>query len=212
MESLLDPMLFLFFFSCGYYFSILPKTINRQNWLRWLRICLQSRRPEFKLWVRKIPWGMANHSSILALRIPWTEEPGGLQSMGSQRVGQDWATNIHTYSPTPTWITEKTEANHVRQLFQPQHYWHWCVVGLSCIVGCLAAFQPLPTRTNSIRHPLPPSCDNQKWLQIHQLSPGEQNHIELRTTGIREESRGKLGLQSAAWHHRRSLPPVMFFP
>ena len=32
---------------------------------------------------------MATHSSILAWRIPWTEEPGGLQSMGSQRVGQD---------------------------------------------------------------------------------------------------------------------------
>ena len=31
--------------------------------------------------------GMATHSSILARRIPWTEEPGGLQSMGSQRVG-----------------------------------------------------------------------------------------------------------------------------
>ena len=31
--------------------------------------------------------GMATHSGILALRIPWTEEPGGLQSMGSQRVG-----------------------------------------------------------------------------------------------------------------------------
>ena len=33
--------------------------------------------------------GMANHSSILAWRIPWTEEPGGLQSIGSQRVGYD---------------------------------------------------------------------------------------------------------------------------
>ena len=33
--------------------------------------------------------GMATHSSILAWRIPWTEEPGGPQSMGSQRVGQD---------------------------------------------------------------------------------------------------------------------------
>ena len=31
--------------------------------------------------------GMANHSSILAWRIPWTEEPGGLQSIGYQRVG-----------------------------------------------------------------------------------------------------------------------------
>ena len=33
--------------------------------------------------------GMAIHSSILAWRIPWTEEPGGLQSMGSYRVGHD---------------------------------------------------------------------------------------------------------------------------
>ena len=33
--------------------------------------------------------GMATHSSILAWRIPWTEEPGRLQSMGSQRVGHD---------------------------------------------------------------------------------------------------------------------------
>ena len=32
---------------------------------------------------------MAMHSSILTWRIPWTEEPGGLQSMGSQRVGHD---------------------------------------------------------------------------------------------------------------------------
>ena len=34
---------------------------------------------------------MAPHSSVLAWRIPWTEEPGGLQSMGSHRVGHDWA-------------------------------------------------------------------------------------------------------------------------
>ena len=33
--------------------------------------------------------GLATHYSILAWRIPWTEEPGGLQSMGSQRVQQD---------------------------------------------------------------------------------------------------------------------------
>ena len=37
--------------------------------------------------------GMATHSSILVWRIPWTEEPDRLQSMGSQRVGRDWRTN-----------------------------------------------------------------------------------------------------------------------
>jgi len=35
---------------------------------------------------------MAPHSSTLAWKIPWTEGTGGLQSMGSQRVGGDWAT------------------------------------------------------------------------------------------------------------------------
>ena len=37
---------------------------------------------------------MATHSSILAWRIPWTEEPGGLQSTGLQRVRHDWATSL----------------------------------------------------------------------------------------------------------------------
>ena len=46
-------------------------------------------------WVRSLDWedpqeeGMATHSSILTWRIPWTEEPGGLQSMGLQRIGYD---------------------------------------------------------------------------------------------------------------------------
>ena len=40
------------------------------------------------------------HSSILAWRIPWIEEPGGLQSMGSQRVGHGWAANTLTFSLT----------------------------------------------------------------------------------------------------------------
>ena len=40
--------------------------------------------------------GMATQSSILPWRIPWTEEPGGLQSTGSQRVRHDWATNTTT--------------------------------------------------------------------------------------------------------------------
>ena len=53
-------------------------------------------------WVQSLGWedpreeGMATHSSILAWRILWTKEPGGLQSMGSQRVEHDWATdNFH---------------------------------------------------------------------------------------------------------------------
>ena len=64
-------------------------------WLRRQRICLQCRRPEFDPWVRKIPLekDMSTHSSILAWKMPWTKEPGRLQSMVSQRVRHDWATN-----------------------------------------------------------------------------------------------------------------------
>ena len=58
---------------------------------------------------------MATHSSILAWKLPWTEEPGGLQSMGSQRVGHDWVVK-HTgdseetlskadYSPQCGWAS-----------------------------------------------------------------------------------------------------------
>ena len=41
---------------------------------------------------------LAPHSSTLAWKIPWTEEPGGLQSMGSLRVGQDWATSLSLFT------------------------------------------------------------------------------------------------------------------
>ena len=41
--------------------------------------------------------GMATNSSILARRIPWTEEPGGLQSIGSQKFEHDFCTHIYIY-------------------------------------------------------------------------------------------------------------------
>ena len=45
---------------------------------------------------------MATHSSVLAYRIPWTEEPGGLQSMGSQRVTHDWSDLAYTHTDNHT--------------------------------------------------------------------------------------------------------------
>ena len=46
---------------------------------------------------------MAPHSNTLAWKIPWTEEPGGLQSMGSLGVGHDWATSFSLFT---SWIGE----------------------------------------------------------------------------------------------------------
>ena len=57
---------------------------------------------------------MAPHSSTLAWKIPWAEEPGRLQSMGSLRVGHDWATSLSLFTfmhwrrkwqPTPVFLT-----------------------------------------------------------------------------------------------------------
>ena len=59
--------------------------------------------PMQEMWVQSLGWespleeGMATHSSILAQRISWTEEPGGLQSMESQRAGYNLATK-HTHT------------------------------------------------------------------------------------------------------------------
>ena len=47
-------------------------------------------------WEDPLEKGMATHSNILAWRIPWTEEPGSLWSMGLQRVGHNWVTCTFT--------------------------------------------------------------------------------------------------------------------
>ena len=57
-------------------------------------------------WVWSLGWedplekGMATHSNILAWRIPWAEEPGGLQSMELQRVRHDWLTKLSLFLGT----------------------------------------------------------------------------------------------------------------
>ena len=61
---------------------------------------------------------MATHSSTLAWKIPWTEEPGGLQSMGSLRVGHDSVTSLSLFTfmhwrrkwqPTPVFLPGESQ-------------------------------------------------------------------------------------------------------
>ena len=61
---------------------------------------------------------MAPHSSTLAWKIPWTEKPGGLQFMGSLRVGHDWATSLSLFTflpwrrkwqPTPVFLPGESQ-------------------------------------------------------------------------------------------------------
>ena len=61
---------------------------------------------------------MAAHSSALAWKVPWTEGPGALQSMGSRRVGDDWVTSLSLFTfmhwrrqwqPTPVFLPEDSQ-------------------------------------------------------------------------------------------------------
>ena len=68
-------------------------------------------------WVQSLDWKdpleaeMTTHSRILAWRIPWTEKPYGLHSLGLQRVRHDWAEHTHTYiciyRGLPWWLSGK---------------------------------------------------------------------------------------------------------
>ena len=86
-------------------------TLNTNNWINlqyiFYRLCLKCREK-----------GMAPHSSTLAWKIPWAKEPGRLQSMGSQRVGHDWATSLSLFTfmhwrrkwqPTPVFLPGESQ-------------------------------------------------------------------------------------------------------
>ena len=69
-------------------------------------------------WEDPLEKDMATHSSSLAWRIPWTEEPGRLQSMGLQRVGHDWVTSLHVIG-TITFIKLKLCIRHLTYISYP---------------------------------------------------------------------------------------------
>ena len=108
-------------------------------WLRRWRICLQCRKTRFDPWIGKIPWirEWQPNPVFLPGESPWTEEPGGLQSIGSQRVRHKWATNTFTFKMSKSFrlynkILQKTQADFKKMnghpmycLFSglPQQYW-----------------------------------------------------------------------------------------
>ena len=83
------------------------------NWkLIWLHGEIYCKWPKIVLGMNVV----ATHSSTLARKIPWVEEPGGLQSIGSQRVGHDWATSLFTFihwrrkwQPTPVFLLAESQ-------------------------------------------------------------------------------------------------------
>ena len=80
--------------------------LENKSWFIWILIVFEAEK------------AMAQHSSTLAWKIPWTEEPGGLQSMGSPRVGDDWVTWLSLFTfmhwrrkwqPTPVFLPGESQ-------------------------------------------------------------------------------------------------------
>ena len=81
------------------------------------------------MWVGSLGWedpleeGTATHSSILAWKIRWTEEPGGLQSTGSQRVRHDWATQ-YTLAQTSRKVAQIVQLTLIYTFYQIYQFYH----------------------------------------------------------------------------------------
>ena len=84
----------------------MPKKFHWKKYIekviRYAFIHYQSFLPKIEIFVYScgplLEKAKAPHSSTLAWKIPWTEEPGGLQSMGSLRVGHNWATSLSLFT------------------------------------------------------------------------------------------------------------------
>jgi len=87
--------------------------LQSQTWLKWLsmRVCMNASMHECN-------YARMSHCSTLDWRIPWTEEPGRLQSMGSRRVGHDWVTWLSLFTfmhwrrkwqPTPVFLPGESQ-------------------------------------------------------------------------------------------------------
>ena len=81
-------------------------------------------------WEDSLEKEMAAQSGILAQRIPWTEEPGGLQSTRLQRVGHEWVTNTHTHP-----LTNIALSHPVPSPWQPPFY---CFYESSFLYRCIS--------------------------------------------------------------------------
>ena len=100
-----------------------------------------AQRPGFSPWVGKIPLRRAWQPTpvFLPRESPWTEEPGGLQSVGSQRVGHNWVTthtHTHTHTHTPT-------SHRLWNFIIIYFWWHWVFVAV-CRLSLVAASRGYP--------------------------------------------------------------------
>ena len=119
---------------------------------------------------------MAPHSSILAWRVPWTEEPGRFQSMGSLRVGHNWATkrsavDIYRYwyhNVTIYWVPTMCQCHFALTI---SNYYRNATVQFSC-----------PVVSDTSRHTM--DCSTPGFPVHHQLSEPAQTRVHQVSDAI----------------------------
>ena len=131
---------------------------------------------------------MAPHSSTLAWEIPWMEEPGGLQSMGSRRVGHDWATSLSLFTfmhwrrkwqPTPVFLPGESQGREPGRLLsmgshRVGHNWRDLAAAAEHHRASLVAqmVKRLPAMRETWIHSLGKNPWRRKWQPTPVLLPG----------------------------------------
>ena len=126
---------------------------------------------------------MATHSSTLAWKMPWTEEPGRLQSMGSQRIGHDWPTSLSfsDYSPPGSTVHGISQARILEWVAIPFsnsiQSIHYKSTILWCVCVCVLVAHLCPTLRNPMDYSLPAPLSmafskQEYWSGLHFLLQG----------------------------------------
>ena len=136
-----------------------------------------------EMWLQFLNWedpleeDTATHFSILAWRNPWTEEPGGLQSIGSQRVGLDWSdlACLHAWSSGRASVPGLSNPSMKRAMnshtawggVEPPEHWLWGL--MHCKGLALCTFSPLAAGKCATTYTL--VCSQGFWI-LHWPFPG----------------------------------------
>ena len=166
---------------------------------------------------------LATHSSTLAWKLPWTEEPGGLQSMGSLRVGHDWATSFslstfmswrRKWQPSPVFLSGKSHGGR-RSLVG---YSPWGPKELDTTERLPFHF-PLSCIGEENGNPLQCSClenprDGEAWWAAIYGVAQSWSRLKRLSSSSSSWSRATLGLVKSAslfwWEDIPSLPKAPF--
>ena len=147
---------------------------------------------------------MATHSSILAWKITWTEEPARFQSLGLQRVRHEWATSLSYHFIIHRKVVKRVDLKSSHQK-EKCFYWHngcsvrWWIL---CMLRCFNHVQLLATlRTVARQGPLPMGFSRQEhWSGLPCTSSGDLPHPGIEPMSLMSPAlAGGLLTTSATW-------------